>query len=168
MQQRYQLVRVHAEIENQQGAQLRVTILFDNVDDFVLVDELLDRLTEWKRLYTAVIQTDVPLAEPGERFPAGTVAAANRENGGIVEFRVRDFRLRYELASCLPLHQQPVDDFLVIRRVLGIRAVLRVARAAREVRSLGVRPRQRPVRYPVAIDIEVTIERIHFLEIVCR
>ena len=66
------------------------------------------------------------------------------------------------LAVC-ELARQPVEHDLVLGRILGVRAVLRVAGAAREIRALGMHARQRAIRNAVAVDVEIAVE---FLELV--
>ena len=60
---------------------MRIAILLDDVDDIVLLYKLFDGISERKRFDAAVVQADVLRLETVERFDAGTIAAAERQDG---------------------------------------------------------------------------------------
>ena len=71
------------------------------------------------------------------------------------------------LAVC-ELAREPVEHDLVFGGILGVRAVLRVARAAREIRALRMHAGQRAVRNAVAVDVEIAMEFLELLDLFLR
>jgi len=59
VQQRYQLGRVRIDIKHQHRSQLCIPVLFDNVDNIVLLDELSNGFAKRKGAYAAIIEIDL-------------------------------------------------------------------------------------------------------------
>ena len=72
---------------------------------------------------------------------------------------------RHQLLRGVPLLHQPVEHDLVLGRILGVRAVLRVPRAAREVRRLRMHARQRAIGNAVTVLVEVAIELLELRDL---
>ena len=140
MQQRYEFRGICFRIEHQQSTQLCVAILLDDVDDVVLVNELPDRIAERECPHAAVVQRHLLSLQPVERLLAGTVRAAHGQDGGLIELRITNLGLGHQRSRGFPLHQQPIDDLLILVGILGVATVLGMPGATREVRPLGMRP----------------------------
>ncbi len=86
-----------------------------------------------------------------------------------VDLRVLvDDRRRHQALGRGELAREAVEHDLVLGRVFRVRAVLRVARAAREVGALRMHARQRAVGNAVAVHVEIAMELLHLLELLLR
>src|SRR4029077_16800557 len=88
----------------------------------------------------------------------GTVAAAERDDGGLgAGGRLYD-RARHQLLARRPFLQQPIEHQLVFGGVLGVGAELRVPGAAGEVGGLRMYARERAVGDAVAVLVDEAVE----------
>ncbi len=113
MQQRYQLFLICIDIIDQQGAKLRIAILFDHVNDLMLRDKISHRIGKRECLHAAIIEADILRFETIQCFFAGAVTTAKRQDCRCIEFRITNLRLGHQGARRFPLDQQAIQHFLV-------------------------------------------------------
>ena len=120
MQERYKFRLICVDIINEQSAQLRISVLFDDVDRIVLFDEVSYFIAKWKRLETTIVDTHTLALQAIECFFTCAVAASKRKQCCRIEFRIANIGLRQYRPGSFPLYQQPVDDILIRRRVFCV------------------------------------------------
>ena len=165
MQQRAQFRLLDLRLERQQRTHLRVAVLLDHEHEAVGGEELLDLVAEREGLDPQVVERNALAAQHVERFAHGTVGAAEGDQRDLDARILLHQRCGHELPCGGELAQQPVEHDLVIGRVLGVGAELRVTRAAREVRALRVHAREGTIRNAVLVAVEVAVELLDLLQL---
>ena len=155
VEHRCHVVARHAELDGEQRAQLRVAILLHHEHRLVRFQEVGHRPVERERADAHVVHRQSLRAQQVHRLADRRVATAESR-------RSRSWRPPARRASgpgqglrrVRELAREPVDDFLVRGRILGVRAELVVTGSAREPGALrsarpgSCAPRSRRRRRP--------------------
>src|SRR4030095_10699341 len=128
-------------------------------------EEFLDFLAEWEAAHAHVIRLNATALEDVERFEHRAVAAAERHDANVVRALACERSFRHELLRRVELPFQAIEHDLIVSRVLGVSAVLRVTGAAREIRALRMHAGQRAIRDRIAVLVEVAVELVELLDL---
>jgi hypothetical protein len=136
VKQRSQLRFLHRCFQSQQAAELRVAVLLDHEQHAMVRKEALNVFREGKPAYTHVVHADAMRLQNIDGLANRPIAAPKRNDGHIAAGCRIDHGAWHQLPGRVPLLQEPVDDELVVRRVLGVGTVLVVPGPAREIGGL--------------------------------
>ena len=149
-------------LEREQALQLRIPILLDHEDPLVLVEKF-GHLAERKRLDAHVSSGGYSCSfRTIERLRPLRRRSCRRDTmPHSVELALLDDGFRNQRSSRLPLAQQPVDDLLVLLGVFGVRRRTCVCPEPRvKYAPFGCDAGIGPVRYAVAVHVQVAVERL--------
>ena len=146
VQQRTQLCLLHARLEREQRAHLRVAVLLDHEHQLLLLEEFLHFVAERERAQAHVVSLDAVVRKDVERLAHRAIGAAVGHHRDVDVRVLLDDGLRHQPLRRGELAREPVEHDLVFGGIFGVHAVLRVAGAAREVRALRMHAGQRAIR----------------------
>ena len=151
--------------------------VFPSAANFLLVkvpdatracEKLLDLFSERERTYAHVIDLNATALQYVERFSNRAIATPEGDDARGMRVAAFKYRTRHPLLRSLELAFQAIEDDLILGRVLGVAAVLRMAGTSREVRPLRMNAGQGSIRNRIAILVHVPIELIELLDLFLR
>src|SRR5258708_21138522 len=149
---------LHRGLERQQRFQLSVAVLLDDENGRMRFQEGFDVVVERECLAPKLIPADFLGPEDVERFANCAVATAEAHDADVVSARSYHDGFGQILRRIREFPFQPIEDDLVFGRILGISAILVVARAAREGGALGAHSLQSTIGYRIVLTIHSPID----------
>ena len=162
---RLQLLYRNTGLEHQQAAQLRVAILLDDEVHLVRLQEPPHIVAEREPANPHVIDGDAVGGKQVERLDARCMAATDGHEANFAAGGGLDHRRGHGARRALDFPIDAVDDVHVLVAVFGIHAIPIVTGSPGEVRALRMNARQRAIGDAVAVDVKVTMKRLHLIEL---
>src|ERR1035438_7799754 len=116
-----------ARLDREQRSELRVSVLFDDETDVMVVEELPDVRREWESSDPNEVDGNAGVTEEGDRLADGEIAAADRHDTDRGTVAPLDDRRGHVLGGRGMLQCETVHDLLVLVRHLGVSTVVVMA-----------------------------------------
>jgi len=150
-------------LERQQRAQLRIAVLLTTKMTTVRVENRSTSSVNGKARTPHVVHPHAARAQQvmasrirPSQLPTDTITSSLSAVASMIA-RGHEFLRRG------PFYEQPVEEQLIVGRILGVHAKLGVSRAAREIGCLRMHPRQSAISDAVAVLVQVAIEFLELL-----
>src|ERR1035438_1629299 len=113
-----------ARLDREQRSELRVSVLFDDETDVMVVEELPDGRREGESSDPNEVDGNAGVTEEGDRLADGEIAAADRNEADRASVVPLDDGRGHVLGGRGMFQCETVHDLLVLVRQLGVGAVL--------------------------------------------